>query len=97
MFAMKNMRVERLHLYRYDYRWLGGTCNLARRQTLMCPICKTGRSIPYDESNRITGEIYTVWLPEPMYQFSYKGTREYIPPRCSDCWIRLEEKRKVHK
>jgi len=26
-----------------------------------------------------------VAMAEPMYQYSYRGKREYVPPRCSDC------------
>ncbi len=37
------------------------------------------------------GEL--IVMAEPMYQYSYKGKRGYISPRCSECIDKALKKR----
>ncbi len=41
------------------------------------------------------GEL--IVMAEPMYQYSYKGKRGYISPRCSNCIDKALAKRKRRK
>ncbi len=65
---------------------------LWRNETLIkCPVCKrpTGQYIePAIEPGTIVQRDY------PLYQFSYPGQPEYLPPRCLTCYEKVEARRK---
>ncbi len=58
-----------------------------------CPVCKR---IPIMLQDLDYGEQLIV-MAEPMYQFSYKGKRGYISPRCYDCLDKAMKKRRRRK
>jgi hypothetical protein len=58
---------------------------------MKCPICKepTGK---YPEPEVLPGTILE--RDYPLYQFSYPGQKDYLPPRCLKCYERVEERRR---
>lgn len=52
---------------------------------MKCPVCHQSRRVAVE-----TGEL----VEEPLYQISYPGSKEYVSPRCSECFDKLMEKRK---
>ncbi len=60
---------------------------------IKCPVCKepTGQ---YTEET-IFGEL--VKVDYPLYQFSYKGQHDYLPPRCLQCYERVEARREAKR
>ena len=58
---------------------------------MKCPVCKQQRTILWQ---REYGKP-PVPVPEPFYQISYPGSKEYVSPRCSVCFDKMMEKRKI--
>lgn len=56
----------------------------------MCPVCKRPIKIIPDG---ITPDGRQQTKEEPLYQISYRGTKEYVSPRCSTCFDRMMERR----
>lgn len=55
----------------------------------MCPVCHLEHTIMVQrEANAPLVEV-----PAPLYQISYPGKPEYLPPRCSDCFDKIMERR----
>ncbi|MBA7661782.1 hypothetical protein ES703_69802 [subsurface metagenome] len=54
-----------------------------------CPVCK--------ETEKMQVQVVyggpAVEMDAPLYQISYKGSPEYVPPRCSHCISRVQERR----
>ena len=57
---------------------------------MRCPVCKEKRTI--FKQLEYGGPL--VEVPAPLYQVSYPGSKEYVPPRCSECYDKTLEKRK---
>lgn len=55
----------------------------------VCPIC--GRTSIMLQELEYGGQL--IVMAEPMYQYSYKGKRGYISPRCSECIDKALKKR----
>ena len=55
-----------------------------------CPVCKesTGTyNAPGEEPGTMVIQDY------PLYQKSYHGQPEYLPPRCLECYEKVEARR----
>lgn len=55
---------------------------------MKCPICGQTKTVQIQKEY---GEPL-VTMDAPSYQISYKGQREYVPPRCGDCVDRVLER-----
>lgn len=55
-----------------------------------CPVCNVFRSIKIQEA--IGDELALRWVPQFLYQRSYPGKPEYIPPRCKKCYDKAMKK-----
>ena len=55
---------------------------------MKCPICG-------QKEYMITQLQYgvPVTVEAPLIQFSYKGSKDYVPPRCGKCFDRMMERR----
>jgi len=54
-----------------------------------CPVCKETEMM---QVQLVYGGP-AVEQAAPLYQISYKGSREYVTPRCSHCISRVLDKR----
>ena len=57
---------------------------------IKCPICKQPTGTYSEETTPGVFEEQDLLL----YQVSYKGQPDYLPPRCLKCYEKLEAKRK---
>jgi hypothetical protein len=58
---------------------------------MRCPVCKQDKVMLMHSQN--DDPIALVPHPQPLYQISYPGEREYVSPRCEDCFNKLMERR----
>jgi len=54
-----------------------------------CPVCQQKRHIT--QQREYGGDLIVV--DAPLYQISYPGQKEYVPPRCSECLDKLLARR----
>ena len=53
-----------------------------------CPVCKFSISpIPVETIDGEQG-----FMPDYLYQYSYKGEQDYISPRCCKCYDKAKKK-----
>lgn len=57
---------------------------------MTCPICGKVKTMLVQ---REYGEK-AVEVPAPLYQFSYPSGRNYLPPRCLDCFEKVMARRR---
>jgi hypothetical protein len=61
----------------------------------MCPVCKIFNRI--QQLIAIGDDLILMWVPQPLYQFSYPGEPEYISARCERCYDKaIRKKDKKH-
>lgn len=61
-----------------------------------CPVCKENVIIKVSGyMNDEKGDLFDLDSIEPLYQVSYPGSKEYVTPRCSICYLKMLEKRKL--
>lgn len=56
---------------------------------MKCPICHRTRKMQVQKT--YNGPL--IIEDEPLYQFSSPGNKEYLPPRCLDCFDKAMKKR----
>ena len=56
---------------------------------MICPVCHKTTGF---YQGTLPGTVVT--LPYPLYQISYPGQPEYLPPRCLTCYEKVEARRK---
>jgi len=54
-------------------------------RAVKCPVCQKASKIEDSDYYIETGEVVVVWVPQPLYQFSYPDNPDYISPRCDKC------------
>lgn len=72
---------------------------------MKCPVCKLSSGVFYKQPTHISDKDFSlikagildpikIAVPEemPLYQRSYPGEKEYISPRCSQCFDRRLKK-----
>ena len=60
---------------------------------MRCPVCRKKETI--QTQPQYGGEL--VEVAAPLYQISYKGSPNYVSPRCSRCISRVLDKRANRK
>jgi hypothetical protein len=59
-------------------------------RNILCPICH--KEVTIQMAENYNGPVVTV--SGYLFQVSYPGCKEYISPRCPDCYDKLIERRK---
>ena len=59
---------------------------------MTCPVCHKTTGFYQEEIDVLPGTVVT--LPYPLYQYSYPGQPDYLPPRCLTCYDKVEARRK---
>lgn len=56
-----------------------------------CPVCRQDKPMMMHSDYNDPGKL--VAHPQPLYQVSYPGRKEYVPPRCEDCFNKMMARR----
>jgi hypothetical protein len=55
---------------------------------IACPVCGQPTGVYTDGVSSID---------MPLIQFSYRGSKEYVPPRCERCYDKMETRRAARR
>jgi hypothetical protein len=59
---------------------------------IICPVCRNPTGT-FQEPLQTHPGIQIV-KDVPLYGYSYKGSKDYLPPRCLKCYDKVMERRK---